>query len=437
MKATISAGILVALTGTALAEGHSESDRVAESPSTGVIFSGNAHITTRQKQGIKEATETCGSLNVKLRRGPMTASKNDSSDVAFVELGEGQYAYEAQCTAVVNGSGQNKIAQGNTTITNGAMPTVNLVFEFEDDQSNVIAPPSRQEDRELLTVMGGSSRGDSYFDSKGDDLDRKSRELTILADLGYLTSRGNHQNISALRFTDLGIWSLAASYTPRRRLTVAGKVEALATAPATMELGTLQAAGGSIAYAMSPHVAFDLSGHWRAGIAQTKSVLDGGAGIIWRKQQRKFLKTEVSVGGLAINHRAAAVDGGNRTSALASVSADIQLCWANCSDRFGATWIGFDSTIPVYNSKPNAMVVGSKPNSSLGFHIGSYARVNDSFDLYASLNWINRGDLEVPRSEFGTLSGGFDQVQISMGAVFHFYFDKKTTGHGVDDVMGL
>jgi hypothetical protein len=138
-----------------------------------------------------------------------------------------------------------------------------------------------------------------------------------------------------------------------------------------------------------------------------------------------------------VTHRAAPEFGDTRTSVLATASADVQVCWGNCDQRYGATWFGFDSTIPLFNSNARSMFVGSKPNSSLGFHLGSFARINDTFDLYTALAWGNRGDAIVPPSEFGTLSGGFDQFTITIGAVFHFYMEAKQSGHGFDDALRL
>jgi hypothetical protein len=240
-----------------------------------------------------------------------------------------------------------------------------------------------------------------------------------------------------LKFTDLGIWSIAAAYTPRRWLTFGAKVEALATAPATMHLNVLQSASGSLSYAVGPSLALNIAGQWHTGLSPTKDVIEAGADITWRKHRRRFLKTEVMLGGQSVTHRAASDVGGTRTSVLATASADVQVCWGNCDKRYGATWLGFDSTIPLYCSKSQSMLVGSKPNSSLGFHAGSFARVNDTFDLYAALGWGNRGDAIEPPSEFGTLSGGFDQFKITVGAVFHFFLEGNPSGHGLDDAKRL
>ena len=72
----------------------------------------------------------------------------------------------------------------------------------------------------------------------------------------------------------------------------------------------------------------------------------------------------------------------------------------------------------LFNSNARSLFVGPEPNSSLGFHLGSFARINDTFDLYWALAWSNRDDAIVPHSEFGTQAGGFDQFTITIGAVF-------------------
>jgi hypothetical protein len=64
-------------------------------------------------------------------------------------------------------------------------------------------------------------------------------------------------------------------------------------------------------------------------------------------------------------------------------------------------------------------------------------RVNDTFDLYANVAWRDRGDAAAIKTEFGTLLGGFDQIQMSLGAIFYFHFGKAKPRSNSDYVRAL
>jgi hypothetical protein len=404
----------------------------AVTSATGIAFHVEAQTATINQSGSDLATVQCDDLSITLTHGPMSTTIA-SPPFVLVDLDSGEYAYKATCLI----DRERKVIEGTIDVAAGTVAKINHVFAFESEVMEAPIETVVINARPIAIDPAATTTSTRLIYTIGDDLDAKPCELTVLADLSYLTSKGIHQNVDALRFTDLGIWSIAAAYTPRPWLTLGAKTEVLATAPATMNLRTLQSASASLSYSISSSLALNLAGQWHAGLAPTKDVISAGADLTWRKHRRRFLKTEVTLGGQTVTHRSAPEFGGTRTSVLATASADVQICWGNCDQRYGATWLGFDSTIPLFNSNARSMFVGSNPNSSLGFHLGSFARINDTFDLYTALAWGNRGDAIVPPSEFGTLSGGFDQFTITIGAVFHFYMEAKQSGHGFDDALRL
>ncbi len=403
-------------------------------PITGISFRVSQRLTIKKSVTAPATTNEvvtispCDAVTVNLRRGSMRAD-NESSDalVSFSDLAPGPYAYEVHCTNYVHG---NASVDGSVEIVAGTMAVVPVVVDIT----------GRVQTRDVS--LSGAAMGESIAihigtpDQKGGDLNSKTRDLTILANLGYVTSRDTHQGIAPLAFTDLGVWSIAAAFTPERRLTFGGKVAGLAKSPATLDARVIQNAGANLSYAFGRHLAASAGGQWQAGWDTTRSVINAGGGITWRKQHAEFVKTEFNVGAEGVMHRGAALDG-NRTSTFATGTAEVQLCWNSCDRRYGASWFGFDAAIPLTHSNDAANLVGAKPNSALGFHVGSFMRVNDSFDLFADVAWHDRGDAAAIKTEFGTLLGGFDQIQLSLGAIFYFHFGKAKQRNSSDYVRAL
>lgn len=367
--------------------------------------------------------EPCPAVTVELKRGVLTAS-NQSSDaqVSFSDLPAGTYSYSVRCE---NGDFNGKPSRGTVEVTTGTLTPVDLTIEATRQPTSF----DYHGYGETITIRSGSA------DQKGGELDSKSRDLTVLADLGYITSRGSHQGVDALAFTDLGVWSLAAALTPQRRLTFGAKVAGLSKSPVAVDGQVLQLAGGDISYAFAPHLAVQAAAQWRAGLGATRAVIDAGAGVTWRQQHAQFVKTEFSVGVQSLTHRNQMAP--NLTSGFVTGSAEVQLCWNDCRRRFGASWFGFDAAIPVAHSNSKLDLVGAKPNNALGFHVGSFMRVNDRFDLFADVAWHDRGEAAAPTTEAGTLLGGFDQLQLSLGAIFYFHTGKHAADHSRDYVLAL
>lgn len=418
-------------------DGDGGSDSLVEKSDTGLSFRINQRLTSKVPGGSHDGenipprdgtdksdlVSACDSVTVVLKRGNLSA-RNSSKDMllSFSELPPGSYEYTATCSSSGHGSGS---VEGLAEVVAGRMSMLPITIEVTG--------------RNLIGVMlaSGAAIGlaEGSPDLKGGDLDSKTRSLTILADLGYITSDNTHQGIAPLAFTDLGVWSIAAAFTPERRLAIGGKVTGLAKSPEFLDVRVIQNAGTNLSYAFGRHLALSAGGQWQAGLDSTRSVISTGGGVIWSKQHAEFVKTEFSIGAEGVMHRGKMDD--NRSSAFATGSAEVQLCWNHCSRRYGATWFGFDAAIPMFHSDDSADLIGAKANSALGFHVGSFMRVNDTFDLFANVAWRDRGDAAAPKTEFGTLLGGFDQIQMSLGAIFYFHFGKEKSRSDSDYVRAL
>jgi hypothetical protein len=358
-------------------------------------------------------TMPCADVQINLKRGRLEATTSGEEHlISFTDLPPGVYNYEIFCQ---NSRGINGSSKGQATVVDGVMSPIVVTIDTKEETISDVVTSS-------MSLRGETISGS--YDQKGGDLDSKVRDLTILADLGYVTSRDTHQNVAPLAFTDLGVWSIAAAFTPERRLTFGGKLIGLAKTPASLDVPVMQAAAADVSYAFQRHLAVNAGGQWQTGLGSTKDVLTFGAGLTWRKQHSHIVKTEFSVGAQSVSHRDRESADSNRTSAAAAGAAEVQLCWGPCNYRHGASWFGFDASVPFYHSAKSMDSVGAKPNSALGFHFGSFMKVNKTFDLYADVAWRDRGDSSAAKTETGTLLGGFDQIQLSLGAIFYFHFGK-------------
>lgn len=399
----------------------SRADDTAAPTTSGLTFRVTQRTTGATAGGSAATSDgDCLMVSVRLTRGRLSAA-NSANDavVTFSDLPPGRYDYTVHCSTTTGASGSLTSA---VEVLEGTMTPVVL--------SIGIVEPVRTAGTESIVLSAGR------VDQKGGELDSAVRELTLLTELGYVTSRGTHQGVAPLGFTDLGVWSVAGSLTPGRRLSIGAKLVGLAKTPATVDSSVLQSAAGDVSYAFHPHLAIGVGGRWRTGLGSVRDIADGGVAITWRDQHSEFVKTEFSVGSEVVAERGTGGDP-TRTSVLATASAELQLCWNDCRRRFGASWVGFDAELPLHHSAPELELIGAKPNSSLGFHIGSFMRVNKTFDLFADVAWRDRGDAGQPRTELGTLLGGFDQVQLSLGAIFYFHLGSKDVTPTSDYVRAL
>src|SRR4029079_6914982 len=97
-----------------------------------------------------------------------------------------------------------------------------------------------------------------------------------------------------------------------------------------------------------------------------------------------------------------------------AASGEFQLCWNECSQHNGATWLGIDIGIPVYHHPGDATEMDPMqidPRTRLGLTVGSFFAVNETWDFYGTLSWIDRGDPDVPSTQLPIIDGRSVQVQ--------------------------
>ena len=419
-----------------------QSSESAASPgsSAGVTFSVHGMVEGQPAKAepatspAEGSVVTCSRVEISLSIGRLSV-KNDSHDarVSFSDLPPGTYGYTATCHAAAHHHG---IVRGTVAVESDGPAMVELDVKVPLTPYDISGGGTY--DSQLI-VPQGASFGTSIGtpDQIGGDLDGKVRDLTVLTSVGYVTSRASHQGIDALAITDLGIWNLAASFTPERRLSFSGSLTGLAKTPYGLDTRTLQGATGAIAYAFHKHLALGGWAGWSPGLAGTKDVRSAGLGVTWRKRQSEFVKTEFRLGATGLQIRPDGDGSSPRGVAQLDASAELQLCWNTCEQRYGATSIGFDAGIPIYHSDADSGAVGSNLDASLGFHIGNFMRISKTFDVYLDVAWRDRGDRRDASTELPVLVGGFDQLQMSLGAIFYFGFGASTVGAGERDVYGV
>jgi hypothetical protein len=64
------------------------------------------------------------------------------------------------------------------------------------------------------------------------------------------------------------------------------------------------------------------------------------------------------------------------------------------------------------------------PRTHLGVTLGSFFNVSKKWDMYVTTAWVDRGDAEKPATQLPILDGGFDQVQLAVGIIAHWSFDR-------------
>jgi hypothetical protein len=273
------------------------------------------------------------------------------------------------------------------------------------------------------------------FDTRrqgSDDVLSPRRELEVTSSLAFVTSRGAMAGVPALYFTDVGLWDtqVAASLAPRLRLS--GAVVFLAKQPSTIDEPFWQSAALGVAYALTPRSALALGVD--AGEMLFDEGLHGSVGLALeaRRRMNQLLSWEGRLGTRATRLFFDDDLGDARAwFAEADASGQVQLCWGECRYHYGATWFGIDLAVPFYDHASG--VAGGAPatidpRTRLGVTMGTFVNVSPSWDMLLTLSWIDRGDAENPATELPILDGGFDQVQLGIGLVWHVSFDGCEAG---------
>jgi len=256
------------------------------------------------------------------------------------------------------------------------------------------------------------------------------REIEASSEMVFVTTRGPMAGVPQLYFTDLGLWRVHAAVTPVSGLRLTASVTFLPKQPATLDEPFWQTANLGARLALANWLAVGLDGEFGKLMADLgyhgASALTAQARI----RMNQYTMWEARAGVIGTRLWPAQTSDTSIWFLETGAAGEFQLCWNYCSEHRGATWLGIDIGVPVYHHPGDATVMDPipiDPRTRLGLTVGSYFAVNETWDFYATLAWIDRGDPDVPSTQLPIIDGGFDQVQLAFGLIAHWWLKPRST----------
>jgi len=260
------------------------------------------------------------------------------------------------------------------------------------------------------------------------------RELEASTELVFVTSRGEMAGVPQLSFTDLALWRVHAAATPVSSLRLTATATFLPKQPATLDEPFWQSAAAGARVAFTSWAALGLDASF--GKLMADLGYHGSASLAFqaRRLMNEYFMWEGSAGAIGTQLWPSQTTDTSFWFVEAGASGQFQLCWNLCRDHNGATWLGIDLAVPVYHH-PRGVSAGDPvaidPRTRLGLTLGSFFNVNETWDFYATLSWIDRGDPSVPDTQLPIVDGGFDQVQLAFGLIAHWWLKPPPGPIGV------
>lgn len=260
-----------------------------------------------------------------------------------------------------------------------------------------------------------------------DEIVSGQREVEASTEMSFVTSRGPMEGVPQLYFTDLELWRVHAAVTPIGGLRISALVTFLPKQPATLDEPFWQSAALGARFALTNWAALGLD----ASLGKLMRDLgwDGTTALSFQARARmnEFFIVEGSAGLIGTRLWPSPSTGSTFWFAEAAASGQLQVCWNNCSSHYGATWLGIDLAVPVYHH-PGTVdptdPVPVDPRTRIGLTLGTFFNLNTTWDFYATLSWIDRGDPDVPSTQLPIVDGGFDQVQLAFGVIAHWWYGQ-------------
>jgi hypothetical protein len=260
----------------------------------------------------------------------------------------------------------------------------------------------------VVLVEGGSARG-------------VAQDYLVLPDGGEITGQLKFMTADPLlggmplKFTDLALLGLSGRWSLHPRLEVAVSAEFLPKQPSYTDEKVWQSAGASLRTPLGRRLALAVAGSAGHLLDHTGLWASEALTLEWKKNiVPKMFDFDVS-GGLAGTRVA------DRGASALLVETVVRGQWLfHEPTGHAGGWVGVAYALPVYKhgSDPTtAMPID--PQARLDFHVGGVLAIDASWDLFAELEFIDRGDLAAPQTRLPILDGGFDQRQILLGVTRH------------------
>jgi hypothetical protein len=221
-----------------------------------------------------------------------------------------------------------------------------------------------------------------------------------------------------LKFTDLGLFELAGRHSVSEHFEIGASVDVLPKQPSFTDEAVIQSAGGLLRFALDGKRAITISGGGGHLLDHTGAWTREAVAFEYKKPiNRDFLSFDTQVGVDEVTLGAPNARGAYLTEASLSATA-----LAHDPHGYFGAWLGLSYALPVTSSgvdPTTAMPLDPQPR--LDFHAGTGVAVDQTWDLYADVAVIDRGDLASPATRLPILDGGFDQIQIMFGVTHHFH----------------
>jgi hypothetical protein len=226
--------------------------------------------------------------------------------------------------------------------------------------------------------------------------------------LRFITARAGLDG-EPLRFTDVGLASLAVRHTFGARAEIAAAIDLLAKQPGGLDAAPIQG--------VSLGVRLALARNWVAWASFAGAPLLGDLGYLAEtslgvEARSRIDRTVAFKGALGLSATPLLLDAGGRPW-FAEVVASGQVLLRAPHGEAGM-WIGADYRVPLLDRDRGGVELD--PQTRLGFNTGVVLGWIPRWDLFAAFAVIDRGDEGAPASQLPVLDGGFDQVQLVFGA---------------------
>lgn len=298
------------------------------------------------------------------------------------------------------------------SVDNEAQDALPLPVDGDQDPVPFATPPEAKAPTAAADVMVFA---DQDIRRQGaDQATPTSRELEWKTGLTFVSGRDVAPSGDAVRFTDIGLLHTQVSYAPYEKMRISAHGTALLKQPAQTNNAIFQSAGLGVQLQLAEHWAGTFGATHGNLLEKIGTYQRGGLGVLGRRRMNEMLQWEVAAGVQGV-HVAPSEPATTSWQLDAVVTASAQLCFDRCERRYGAAWLGMDAGFPIADATNSPY----ETNNRLGLLAGAFAPVSKQWDMYTTLAWIDHGDAEVPLSQLPILDGGFDQLQWTVGLIWH------------------
>jgi hypothetical protein len=219
-----------------------------------------------------------------------------------------------------------------------------------------------------------------------------------------------------LELTDLGLLRVSGRRSFGRRLELHAGTSVLAKQPAGVGESLWQ--GGFVGVTLEPRAgyAFYFDASYEPLLDDLGAAFRIASGLMGKWRLDRLARLLVGLGAVYT-----ALDSRTEGASLAYVEEGSAKVESQLGGDDGGFWLSADYRVPIASR-------GIRPGSSLpldapvtlSLEVGGVLTVDDTWDLFASYAFVDRGELDRPETTLPILDGGFDQRQFVFGVQHRF-----------------